>query len=239
MERLNKFISDCGVCSRRKADELIAQGKIKVNGEVIDNLGYKIKVGDQVEYNGNILQREEHVYFLLNKPSGYITTLNDEFNRRTVLDLFQPEDLEKRIFPVGRLDYDTNGLLIMTNDGELANSLTHPSKEIEKEYLARVNGVVTRKELIKLKNGVVIEGGYKTRPCQATIIEIDKKNQSTLVKIAIHEGKYHQVKLMFESINHEVKKLTRTRIHTLTTEGLKRGAYRKLKIHEVKQLKNL
>ena len=239
MERLNKYISDCGVCSRRKADQLIVEGKIKVNGVVVDNLGYKIKNGDQVEYEGKILEREEHVYFLLNKPSGYITTLDDEFNRRTVLDLFEQEDLQKRIFPVGRLDYDTNGLLIMTNDGELANSLMHPSKEIEKEYLARVEGVVTRKELLKLKGGVVIEGGYKTRPCQAEIVEIDKKNGSTLVKITIHEGKYHQVKLMFESIDHKVKKLTRTKFHTLTCEGLKRGAYRPLKIHEVKQLKSL
>ena len=239
MERLNKYISDCGVCSRRKADELISQGKIKVKGEVVDNLGYKIKNGDQVEYEGKILQREEHIYFLLNKPSGYITTLDDEFKRRTVLDLFLPEHLEKRIFPVGRLDYDTSGLLIMTNDGELANALTHPSKEIEKEYLARVEGVVTRKELLKLKGGVVIEGGYKTRPCDAYIVEVDKKNQSTLVRITIHEGKYHQVKLMFDAIGHKVKKLTRTKFHTLTTEGLTRGSYRQLKIHEVKQLKNL
>lgn len=239
MERLNKFLSDCGVCSRRKADEYIKEGKVYVNGVQITELGHKIKKTDQVTFENKVLVKEEKVYYLLNKPTGYITTSSDELKRRTVLDLFLPEHLENRIFPVGRLDYDTSGALLLTNDGELTNRLIHPSLKVEKEYLARVEGIVTRKELITLRNGVKLSDGYLTKKCDAEIESIDKKNQSTLVKIIISEGKYHQVRLMFEAIGHPVKKLNRTRFYNLTTEGLKKGEYRQLKIHEIKQLKSI
>lgn len=236
--RLQSYMASCGVASRRKCEEIITSGRVKVNGVVVKTLGTKVVERDIVEVDGKIIKQEEHVYYALNKPSGYVTTLDDEHGRRKVIDLFEPADLDKRIFPVGRLDYDTQGILLFTNDGELANKLTSPNSKVEKEYLARVNGHADKAALAKLVRGVVING-YKTRPAEVEVIEYKKDTDTSLLRIIITEGKYHQVKNMCEAVGLPVKKLTRLRFATISTEGIPKGAYRKLKIHEVKQLYNL
>ena len=236
--RLQSFMSDCGVASRRKSEEIILSGRVKVNGEVVKVLGTKVSPKDVVTVDGKIIEKEEHVYYALNKPSGYVTTLEDEFDRRKVIDLFDPADRDKRIFPVGRLDYDTQGILLFTNDGELANKLTSPKSNIQKEYLARVAGKADMKAVGHLVRGVVING-YKTRPAEVEVIEYKKDTDTSLLRIVITEGKYHQVKNMCEAVGLPVKKLTRLRFGCISTEGIPKGAYRKLKIHEVKQLYNL
>ena len=236
--RLQSYMASCGVASRRKCEEIITSGRVKVNGVVVKTLGTKVVDKDVVEVDGKLIKKEEHVYYALNKPSGYVTTLSDEHGRRKVIDLFEKADLDKRIFPVGRLDYDTQGILLFTNDGELANKLTSPNSKVEKEYLARVSGHADKAALAKLVRGVVING-YKTRPAEVEVIEYKKDTDTSLLRIIITEGKYHQVKNMCEAVGLPVKKLTRLRFATISTEGIPKGAYRALKIHEVKQLYNL
>lgn len=236
MERLQKVLAEAGVASRRKSEELITSGRVKVNGIVVTELGTKVNENDNIEVDGIKIEKEEHVYFALNKPTGYITTVSDEKNRKTVLDLFDEKDKKFRIYPVGRLDCDTSGLLLLTNDGEFANKLTKANYEVEKEYIARVEGIVTKLELLQLKRGVLLKTGYTTKPCEAKTLSFDKKNNSTLLQIIIHEGKNHQVRLMCEAINHPCIKLTRNRIGNITLEGITKGCYRNLKIHEVKEI---
>ena len=236
--RLQSYMASCGVASRRKCEEIIVGGRVKVNGVIVKELGTKVLPKDIVTVDGVVIKKEELVYYALNKPSGYVTTLDDEHGRRKVIDLFEKEDLDKRIFPVGRLDYDTQGILLFTNDGELANKLTSPKSNVEKEYLARVKGHADKAALGRLVRGVVING-YKTRPAEAEVIEYKKDTDTSLLRIVITEGKYHQVKNMCEAVGLPVKKLTRLRFANISTEGIPKGAYRKLKIHEVKQLYNL
>ena len=233
MERLQKIIASSGYCSRRKAEELISKGKVKVNGEIIDEMGFKVNYTDFIEVEGNpIKAKEDKVYYILNKPRGVVTTSNDEKGRKTVVDLIKAD---KRIYPVGRLDYDTTGILILTNDGELTNFLTHPKNNIEKVYVAKIKGLITKEELYKLCNGVVVNG-RKTSKAKVKILRIDKKNNSSVVELIIHEGKNHQVKNMFKAIGYEVLKLKRESISFLTLDGLKSGEYRELTIKEVKML---
>lgn len=232
MDRLQKVIANSGVASRRKAEELISQGKVSVNGEVITELGTKVSEKDEILVNGIVINREEKVYYLLNKPREVISSAHDEHNRKTVVDLI---DEDKRIYPVGRLDYDTTGLIILTNDGELTNLLTHPSNEIDKVYVAKIKGTLTPSEIMALKKGVVIDD-YKTSKSKVKVKSIDKKNDTSIVEIIIHEGKNHQVKKMFEAVNHEVLKLKRERIGFLDLTGLNSGEYRKLNHKEVSKL---
>jgi 23S rRNA pseudouridine2605 synthase len=236
--RLQAYMANCGVASRRKCEEIITSGRVKVNGIVVDKLGSKVSSKDVVTVDGRIIEKEEHVYYVLNKPRGYVTTLDDEFGRKKVIDLFAKEDLAYRIFPIGRLDYDTQGVLLFTNDGELANKLTSPHSNVEKEYLARVEGKAGKEELAKLVRGVVING-YKTKPAEVEVIEYKKDTNTSLLRLIITEGKYHQVKNMSEAVGLPVKRLTRLRFATISTEGIAKGEYRRLKIHEVKQLYNL
>jgi 23S rRNA pseudouridine2605 synthase len=236
--RLQAYMANCGVASRRKCEEIITSGRVKVNGIVVDKLGSKVSSKDVVTVDGRIIEKEEHVYYVLNKPRGYVTTLDDEFGRKKVIDLFAKEDLAYRIFPIGRLDYDTQGVLLFTNDGELANKLTSPHSNVEKEYLARVEGKAGKEELAKLVRGVVING-YKTKPAEVEVIEYKKDTNTSLLRLIITEGKYHQVKNMCEAVGLPVKRLTRLRFATISTEGIAKGEYRRLKIHEVKQLYNL
>lgn len=232
MERLQKVIANSGVASRRKAEELISQGKVSVNGEIITELGTKVSEKDEILVNGIAINREEKVYYLLNKPREVISSAHDEHNRKTVVDLI---DEDKRIYPVGRLDYDTTGLIILTNDGELTNLLTHPSNEIDKVYVAKIKGTLTPSEIMALKKGVVIDD-FKTSKSKVKVKSIDKKNDTSIVEIIIHEGKNHQVKKMFEAVNHEVLKLKRERIGFLDLTGLNSGEYRKLNHKEVSKL---
>ena len=235
MERLQKIIASSGYCSRRKAEELISKGKVKVNGDVITQMGYKANFNDYIEVEGNPINKvEDKVYYILNKPRGIVTTSSDDKGRKTVIDLIKTD---KRIYPVGRLDYDTTGLLILTNDGELTNFLTHPKNNIEKVYVAKVRGLITKEDISRLCSGVIIDG-KKTSRAKAKMLKIDKKTNSSIVELIIHEGKNHQVKNMFKAIGYEVLKLKRESVAFLTLDGLKSGEYRQLTIKEVKMLYN-
>lgn len=233
MERLQKIIALSGYCSRRKAEELIINGKVKVNGNIIKEMGYKANGSDFIEVEGKPINTvEDKVYYLLNKPRGIVTTAKDDKGRKTVVDLIKTD---KRIYPVGRLDYDTTGLILLTNDGELTNFLTHPKNNIEKVYVAKIKGLIIKEDLKKLTNGIVIDG-RKASKAKAKILKIDKKTNSSVVELIIHEGKNHQVKKMFKAIGYEVIKLKRESISFLTLDGLKSGEYRELNIKEVKKL---
>lgn len=233
MERLQKVIAHSGYCSRRKAEELIVQGKVYVNGEKVTTLGTKVSSNDDIVVNGQTISKEELVYYVLYKPEGYVSTTNDEKNRRTVLDLV-PSD--KRVYPVGRLDYDTSGVLLITNDGQFTNQMTAPHKGIEKEYVAKVEGFVRKNESAQFRRGIEIDG-YQTKPAFVKNVTYTKKNETSIVTLIITEGKYHQVKKMFDAIGHPVLSLKRTRFGVVTVEGMKKGEIRRLKPYELKQLK--
>lgn len=236
LERLQKFMARSGVASRRRSEELIKDGKVTVNGNVITEMGFKVSKNDIVEVDGVQITIEDLKYYVINKPRYLICSANDEKNRETVISIL-PEKLKQyRLFPVGRLDYDTKGVLLLTNDGEFMNSLVGPKSLTEKEYLVRVEGIVKKEEIKKLMDGVVIDGNYKTRRCRAYLKSIDSKNNSSLVGIILQEGKKHQVKNMMEAIGHSPKRLTRIRFGCISIEGLKEGEVRELTIHEVKSL---
>lgn len=235
MMRLQKKLAEAGVASRRGAVEIIEAGRVKVNGVIVKQPGFSVKQEDKVTVDDRVIEKEEHVYFLLNKPTGYVTTVKDDLKRRTVMSLFDEVDKANRIFPVGRLDYDTAGLLLFTNDGDLAYYLTRPEYEVPKTYLARVDGMLTKAAIKTLKAGVKIDN-YITKPARVKAVEYDIKNKSTLVEIIIAEGKNQQVRKMMEMVGFPVKNLTRVGYSFLTLDGVERGAYRELKIHEVKKL---
>lgn len=234
MERLQKVIASRGYASRRKAEELIKNGKVKVNGELITSLGTKVNYTDLIEVNGTILKddNEDKVYILLNKPRGVVTTTNDEKDRKTVLDLI---NTDKRIYPVGRLDYDTTGIILLTNDGELTNLLTHPSNNVNKTYIAKVKGFFTKEDKEKLTKGVKIDN-YISAKAKVRLKEYNKKTDTSLVEVTIHEGKNHEVKNMFKVLGYDLVKLKREKFAFLDLKGLKSGEYRYLTTKEVKRL---
>jgi len=232
MERLQKVIAASGIASRRKAEELIINGKVVVDGQLITELGYKVSENAEIIVNGLKLLKEDKVYYLLNKPRGVVTTTSDDKDRTTVIDLI---DDDKRIYPVGRLDYDTTGALILTNDGEFANNMMHPKNEIDKVYIAKINGFLTPRDIISLKKGVIIDG-KKTSRAKVKVRKIDKENKTSIVELIIHEGRNHQVKNMFKVLGYEVLKLKRERIAFLDVKSLKSGEYRMLNPKEIKQL---
>ena len=232
MERLQKVIAESGIASRRKAEELIKQGKVYVNGEKVTELGTKVSGDDLVTVNGIALSKEDKVYYLLNKPRQTVCTASDEKDRRTVVDLIHTN---KRIYPIGRLDYDTTGLLLLTNDGELANILMHPSKNVEKTYVAKLNKNLEPSDLMKLKRGVMIDD-VKCLPTRVKVRSFDKEKDTCIVEISIVEGRNHIVKRVFESLGYLVDKLTRTEYGFLKLDKLKSGEYRLLSIKEVKKL---
>ena len=233
MERLQKVIANSGYCSRRKAEEEIKKGHVTVNGRVVMELGTKVDTQDVVEINGTVIKKEENKeYILLYKPRETITSVHDDKGRKTVLDCI---DSEVRVYPVGRLDYDTTGLLLLTNDGALANLLMHPKTEIDKVYVAKIRGILTGAEINRLKSGIVIDG-RKTAKAKIKVRKSDRKTMTSIVEITIHEGRNHQVKKMFEHVGHEVLKLKRERFAFLDLKGLRSGEYRYLSIKEVKKL---
>lgn len=229
MERLQKVIASSGITSRRKAEELIVNGKVKVNGKVVTELGTKVDSKDTIEVNNKIIEKEEKEYYLLNKPRGVITSTSDDKGRTTVVDLI---DTNSRIYPVGRLDYDTTGALLLTNDGEFANILTHPKNNIDKVYLAKLNGIIKGEQINKLKDGVMLDN-VLIKPSRVKLKKTDPEKNTSMVEITIHEGKNHEVKRLFESVGFLVDKLTRERIGIFNLEGLKSGEYRKLTLKEV------
>ena len=233
MERLQKVIANSGYCSRRKAEELILQNKVSVNGKIVNELGTKVSGADSIEINGQMLNvNQDKVYFLLNKPRGVISSVSDEKGRKTVVDLI---DTDKRIYPIGRLDYDTTGLIILTNDGELANKLMHPSNKIPKTYLAKLAGIIDKEENEKLKKGIVVEG-RKVKIVDFKVKKKDIKKDATYISITIIEGRNHIVKNLFKELGFLVDKLTRTNYDFLEIGSLASGDYRELSIKEVKKL---
>ena len=232
MERLQKYLSSCGVASRRKSEELILKGHVKVNDEIVSELGFKISEKDKVYVDDVLIKRSDKLYYLLYKPEKVICSVHDEKGRTTVIDLI---DTEEKIFPVGRLDYDTSGLLLLTNDGELSNKLTHPSGHVPKTYSVKAEGIVTMDELRQLEKGIILDG-VKTKKARAKIVRTDKKNNKTYIELTITEGRNHQVKNMFDYINHRVLKLKRISYSFLDLSGLSIGEYRALSIKEVRQL---
>ena len=234
-ERLQKFLANAGVASRRKCEELILQGKITVNEKKICELGTKVSENDIVKYNGKIIKsQEEKIYILLNKPIGYVTTAKDQFGRDTVLDLVK---INKRIVPVGRLDMYTSGALILTNDGEFVNKLTHPKNEINKTYNVTVTGKVEKKEITQLENGVKIDENYITKPAKVKILKIDEEKNISRIQITIHEGKNRQVRKMCDAIGKKVLALHRSKIGNIDVKDLKIGTWRYLTSKEILNLK--
>lgn len=232
--RLNKYIAHAGVSSRRKADELTKNGNVKINGIVMKEVGYDVVEGDVVEVNGVTINAPEKLeYVMVNKPLGYITSMKDEQGRRTVAELVG--DIDARIFPVGRLDYNTTGLLIMTNDGALAHHLAHPKHKVYKTYRAKVAGVISKEKVGRLRRGVDI-GGFTTSPAKVQVIK--QGERSALVEIQIYEGKNRQVRKMFAAVGNKVQELQRTAIGDLYLGRLKEGHYRKLTQEEIAYLKN-
>lgn len=236
-ERLQKVLAKAGVASRRHSEAVIVAGRVQVNGQIVNQLGVKVNPEtDQITVDGRPLARSEgNVYVLLNKPGGYVTTLRDPQNRRIVTDLVK--GINQRIFPVGRLDYDTEGLLLLTNDGDLTFALTHPKHEVEKTYIAKVKGVPNSASLQQLRRGVLLEDGM-TAPAEAQIVGRQEGNNVTL-EIKIHEGRNRQVRRMCAAIGHPVIYLQRVRFGFLDLTGVKLGAYRLLNSDEVKRLKGM
>ncbi len=233
--RLNKYIASSGLCSRRKADQLISNGNVKINGAVMKEMGYVVLPGDRVAVNGKLIEGESRrVYVAVNKPLGYISTMNDDRERATVAELVA--DIPERLVPVGRLDYNTSGLLIMTNDGELTYRLTHPKHRVYKTYVATVAGIISDARLSRLRKGVDI-GGFVTSPARVKVIK--QNPRSTVVEISIGEGKNRQVRRMFAAVGNRVQTLERVAIGDIRLGHLKSGHYRKLTKEEIEYLKSL
>ncbi len=232
-ERLQKYMARCGIASRRKAEEIILQGNVKVNGIIVNELGSKINPEKDIVTvcNKRIYEKNEHIYIKLYKPEGYITTVKDQFNRKTVLDLI---NIKERIYPIGRLDYDTSGLLLLTDDGELANRLMHPKYHIYKAYEVMVKGSISDDSINILRTGVLFDG-YKTAPAKVKLL--NKNDNDSIIQISIYEGKNRQVRKMFENVGHRVLKLKRISFGDINLGELKSGQWRYLTDDEVEFLK--
>ena len=237
--RLQKYLADCGIASRRKSEELILAGKVTVNGQVITELGVKVdSEKDEIKFNGKIVKnnKTDFVYVLLNKPIGYVSTVVDQFDRDTVLDIINIPG--RRLVPVGRLDMYTSGALILTDDGDFVYKVTHPKHEIDKTYTVTVIGIVTDEEVQNLRDGVIIDEEYKTKPARVKILKTDiEKNQSRL-EITIHEGKNRQVRKMCEAVGRKVIALHRSKIVNVKVNDMKIGTWRYLKPNEVDSILN-
>ncbi|ERF49828.1 pseudouridine synthase B [Staphylococcus sp. EGD-HP3] len=235
-ERLQKRIANSGYTSRRKAETLIVEGKVKVNGTVTDELGTKVKPSDVIEVEGIKLEQEDKLYILFYKPSQVITSVSDDKGRTVVTDYFK--ELDTRIYPVGRLDYDTSGLLLLTNDGEFTNLMTHPRYKIQKKYVAKLKGYLMREEVKALEKGIMLEDGL-TQPAIVKVKNQDKEKNTTLVEITIAEGRNRQVRRMFEHFGHKISKLQRIEFGPLNLKGLNAGEGRVMTPHEVKTIRHM
>lgn len=236
LQRLQKVIAEAGIASRRKAEKLITEGRVTVDGKTLTKLGTKVDTFSNITVDGEPIERESLHTYLFYKPRGVISTVSDEKGRKTVADYFK--DLPYRLYPIGRLDYDTSGLLLMTNDGELANLMMHPRNQVAKVYVAKIEGQLLPQEISSLTHGVQIDK-RKSAPAKVKIIRIDKKKNTQIVQLTIHEGHYHQVKKMFKAVGHQVQKLSREKYAFLTLDSLISGKYRELTHGEVDRLKHI
>jgi 23S rRNA pseudouridine2605 synthase/16S rRNA pseudouridine516 synthase len=239
IERLQKYLAGAGIASRRKCEELILQGQVRINNFVVTKMGTKVDPEkDTIEVMGKLIKYKEKKHFsyiLLNKPKGYLTSLSDPFGRPIVLDLLK--DIKERVYPVGRLDFNSEGLLILTDDGELTHTLTHPAKEVEKVYIVKVKGIPSSEKLKILSKGVVLENNYRISPCKIYLLKITNGNAT--LKIKIREGKKRQIRKMGEYIGHFILKLRRTQLGPISIKGVKPGEYRYLNKDEIKSLKKI
>ena len=233
MERLQKVIAASGVASRRKAEELIQAGRVSVNGLVVKELGTKVSGNDEIAVDGTVITKENKVYYLFNKPKHTICSTKDEHDRDTVLDYFS--DVKERIFPVGRLDFDTTGLLILTNDGEVANKLMHPKSHLPKTYDVTIDGYITPQQINQLKKGVMLDDGL-TLPAEVYLITQNKSKNKSRLQVTIFEGRNREVRRMMEHFNYEVTRLERITYGNLTCGSLRQGEYRRLRSFEVREL---
>lgn len=240
-ERLQKYMARCGIASRRKCEQIILEGKVKVNDKIVNELGVKINPeNDEVFYNGErILPEENKLYIMLNKPEGYITSVKDEKGRKTILDIIK---VNERIYPIGRLDYDSSGLLLLTNDGDIYNKIIHPRVEVDKKYIALCKGIFSSEEIRKFESGIDI-GGYITSDAKIKVISKEKdiktNNINSLVEITIHEGKNRQIRRMCSALGHDVITLKRIAIGNIKLGYLKRGEWRNLTEEELKYINSL
>ena len=235
MPRLNKYIASTGICSRRKADELILEGKVAVNGQIINELGFHVREKDKVSVDGKNVYPKKMEYYRFYKPAGYITTLDDEKGRKTIYDVIPPE--LKHLKPVGRLDKDSTGLLILTNDGDLINSMTHPSIKVPKVYMVTINGRFTESNAEEMLNGIeiVTDTGEK-KIAYAETLPIEISNKSSIIQVVLYQGINRQIRKMFAKLGFEVEVLKRIQHATITLEGLKKGQVKLLKPKQVKEL---
>ena len=230
LERLQKLIARAGICSRREAEKLIAAGRVKVDGQIVRELGAKANLNQNISVDGKLLTfDDEKIYLMLNKPRGYVSTAHDERGRKTVLDLLG-ENFQGRVYPVGRLDLNSEGLILLTNDGDLTNALIHPRYEVSKTYRVKISGDVTEEKLDRLRAGVELDDGL-TAPAEIYLLDKD------LVEVTIHEGRNRQVRRMLAAVGCDVKRLRRIKFAGLTLDGLKVGKFRELTAAEVAELK--
>ena len=232
MIRLQKYIADSGFCSRRKAEEYISKGKVFVNGNLVTELGTKVNGNEEILVDGNSISKQDKEYYVLYKPRGVISSAKDDKGRKTVVDLI---NTNSRIYPIGRLDYDTTGIILLTNDGEFANLMMHPKNNIEKTYIVKLKGIIDGYAIKKIKQGVMVDG-HKCIPDRVKLKKFDKKTNTCIVEITVHDGRNHEIKKIFESTGYLVEKLKRETFGIITLEGLTVGESRKLTIKEVKQL---
>jgi len=236
MERLQKVIAKAGIASRRKAEELILAGRVQVDGITITQMGFVVKKGAVVTFDGKKVDGENKVYYLLYKPKKVICSLNDEHQRKTVVDLIESNE---RIFPVGRLDYDTSGVLLLTNDGEFSNEMTHPHFHLTKSYEVSINAILTPDEVKTLERGVTLDDGTVTQSAKVYVTRKNFEKNTSELELSIQEGKNRQIKRMMEALGHEVTRLHRFKFAFITILDLKPGEYRRLKPIEVKRLRAL
>lgn len=236
--RLQKALANSGVSSRRQAENLIVEGRVKVNGIVVNTLGTKVSNSDIIHVDDVLVTKNEKKYFLLNKPAGYICVTDDKLGRKTIFDLIDESDFDNQLHSIGRLDFHAQGLIIVTNDGNLTKVLTNKDKKINAVYQLRVSGIVLKSEVREMRKGFKYQKEF-IKPLSVSIVELDKQYKTTLLEIIVNQGHGPALKSMLSEYNHQVKKLTRLTYDFLTTEGIKRGSYRNLKIHEVKRLQNL
>lgn len=232
MIRLQKYIADSGFCSRRKAEEYILKGKVIVNGNLVTELGTKVNGNEEILVDGNSISKQDKEYYVLYKPRGVISSAKDDKGRKTVVDLI---NTNSRIYPIGRLDYDTTGIILLTNDGEFANLMMHPKNNIEKTYIVKLKGIIDGYAIKKIKQGVMVDG-HKCIPDRVKLKKFDKRTNTCIVEITVHDGRNHEIKKIFESNGYLVEKLKRETFGIITLEGLTVGESRKLTIKEVKQL---